>query len=66
MLGAGAGRHHPTFYLSVVTIGELRKGLTILPEGKRRSLLQAWLDNDLIDVSIFNPWGVEQWKYREE
>jgi predicted nucleic acid-binding protein len=27
------------FYLSVVTIGELRKGITILPDSKRRSQL---------------------------
>jgi predicted nucleic acid-binding protein len=37
-------------HLSVVTIGELRKGLTILPESKRRSQLQDWLENDLIPL----------------
>ena len=37
-----------TLHLSVVTIGELRKGLTVLPEGQRRSQLQEWLENDLI------------------
>ena len=36
-----------TLHLSVVTIGELRKGLTILPESKRRLQLQEWLENDL-------------------
>src|SRR5258706_10550457 len=39
-----------TLHLSVVTIGELRKGLTILPESKRRSQLQEWLDNDLLPL----------------
>ena len=33
-----------TLHLSVVTIGELRKGLTILPESKRRLQLQEWLE----------------------
>ena len=28
-------------HFSVVTIGELRKGLTLLPESKRRSRLEA-------------------------
>jgi predicted nucleic acid-binding protein len=39
-----------TLHLSAVTIGELRKGLTILPESKRRSQLQDWLENDLIPL----------------
>jgi predicted nucleic acid-binding protein len=54
-------------YLSTVTIGELRKGLTILPVSKRRSELQVWLENDLIPLfagrilpvtqEIANRWG---------
>ena len=39
-----------TLYVSVITIGELRKGLTILPESKRRSQLQSWLENDLLPL----------------
>lgn len=35
-------------FVSVVTIGELRKGFTILPEGKRRTYLEGWLQNDLL------------------
>src|SRR5712692_3653353 len=35
-------------FLSVVTIGELRKGFTILPESKRRAYLEGWLQNDLL------------------
>src|SRR5260370_20546159 len=35
-------------FVSVVTIGELRKGFTILPEGKRRAWLEGWLQNDLL------------------
>jgi predicted nucleic acid-binding protein len=37
-----------TLHLSAITIGERRKGLTILPEGKRRSQIQDWLENGLI------------------
>src|SRR5258707_10840178 len=57
-----------TLYLSVVTIGELRKGLTILPESNRRSQLQEWLDNDLLPLftgrilpvtqAIADRWGI--------
>ncbi len=57
-----------TLHLSVVTVGELRKGLTILPESKRRSQLQDWLENDLIPfftgrilpvtLTIAERWGV--------
>lgn len=57
-----------TLHLSVVTIGELRKGLTILRESKRRTELQEWLENDLIPLftgrilpvtqAIADRWGV--------
>ena len=35
-------------YLSAVTIGELRKGLCLLPVSKRRFRLQSWLDDELV------------------
>ena len=57
-----------TLHLSAITIGELRKGLTILPESNRRSQLQDWLENDLIPLftgrilavtlTIADRWGV--------
>jgi toxin FitB len=57
-----------TFYRSAITIGGLRKGITILAEGKRRSQLQNWLDNDLpaefadrilpVTKTIADRWGV--------
>jgi toxin FitB len=34
-------------YLSVVSLGEIFKGLTILPESKRRKQLQQWIDHTL-------------------
>jgi predicted nucleic acid-binding protein len=35
-------------YLSVITIGELRKGIEKLPEGRRRDELTSWLASDLL------------------
>ena len=34
-------------YLSVLTLGEIRKGISSLPDAKRRTALEAWLDRDL-------------------
>jgi predicted nucleic acid-binding protein len=54
-------------YFSVVSLGEILKGITILPESKRRSGLQQWLDETLrpwfegrvlpISESIARQWG---------
>ena len=46
--------------LSAVTVGELRKGLTLLPAGKRRFHLEAWLDNDLLPLFAGRVWPVTQ------
>jgi len=35
-------------YISVLTLGEIRKGLTPLPDGRRRASLESWLDHDLV------------------
>jgi len=37
-----------SLYLSVVTIGELRRGFVILPASKRRTELERWFENDLL------------------
>ena len=34
-------------YLSVLTLGEIRKGLAILPQGKRRTRIEAWIEVDV-------------------
>jgi len=34
-------------YLSVLTVGEIRKGLAGLPQGKRRTHLETWLEIEL-------------------
>ena len=36
-----------SLYFSVVSFGELRKGLTIMPSGQRRTQLETWLETDL-------------------
>jgi predicted nucleic acid-binding protein len=38
-------------FLSVVTLGEISKGLTIHPDSKRRAQLQHWLD------TMLRPWA---------
>jgi predicted nucleic acid-binding protein len=35
-------------YLSVLTLGEIRKGITSLPGNGKRTKLEAWLDSDLM------------------
>ncbi len=34
-------------FLSVVSLGEIFKGITVLPEGKRRRQLQQWVEDTL-------------------
>ena len=36
-----------TLYLSVLTLGEIQKGISGLPDGRRKRQLQQWLDDDL-------------------
>jgi len=38
-----------SLYLSVLTIGELEKGVARLPASVRRSRLQAWVRRDLVE-----------------
>ena len=55
-------------FLSVVSLGEIRKGFTLLPESKRRAYLEDWLQNDLlpwfegrilpVTQAIANRWGI--------
>ena len=54
-------------YLSVLTLGEIRKGVAALPQSARRTALEAWLDSDLrlrfskrilaIDEQVADRWG---------
>lgn len=55
-------------YFSVVSLGEILKGVTVLPPGKRKAELTAWLDNVLrpwfqgrilpVSQAIAERWGV--------
>jgi len=56
-------------FLSVITIGEIRKGLTKLPESKQKDRLTEWLNTLLedyqdriyaIDLTVAETWGVLQ------
>ena len=54
-------------YLSVLTLGEIRKGVASLPQSRRRTSLETWLDLELqarfsarilpIDAAIADRWG---------
>ena len=62
------GADEGLLYLSVLTLGEIRKGLAGLPESKRRTHLEAWLEVELqarfsgrilpIDAAVADRWGV--------
>ena len=55
-------------YLSVLTLGEIRKGLAALPQGRRRTRLEVWLEGDLrgrfsgrilpVDAAVADRWGL--------
>jgi toxin FitB len=54
-------------FLSVLTLGEIRKGIHSLPANTRRSSLEAWVDRDLnlrfsgrilpVDAAVADRWG---------
>ena len=54
-------------YLSVITLGEIKKGIEKLPDSRRKSALTEWLEDDLltrfrnkilpIDVGVMLVWG---------
>jgi predicted nucleic acid-binding protein len=54
-------------YLSVLTLGEIRRGVEKLPAGKRKEMLRAWLEHELpdwfgdrvlpIDAGVADQWG---------
>src|ERR1039458_3337722 len=57
-----------SLYLSVVSVGELRRGFTLLPQGKRRTQLEQWFEQYLLPLfagrilpitqSVGDRWGV--------
>lgn len=62
-----AERPATTLYLSVLTLGEIRKGIESLPNSKRRLSLRDWLEVELpaffsgrilpIDSPVVDRWG---------
>lgn len=38
-------QHESELYVSTITIGEIRRGIERLPDGKRKSQLQQWLQS---------------------
>lgn len=62
-----AAQDEHRLFLSVITIGELHKGIARLASGSRRETLRQWLDDDLqdrfrgrvlgIDSGIAREWG---------
>ena len=62
-----ASRPASTLYLSVLTLGELRKGIEGVADAKRRMALMDWLETDLpsffagrilsVDAAVADRWG---------
>jgi hypothetical protein len=40
-----------TLFLSAITVCEIRKGLVVTPQGRRRADLETWFHADLLVVS---------------
>ncbi len=59
--------HEELLFLSVLTLGEIRKGIVALPQSARRSRLEIWFGSDLllrfanrilnIDQGVVDRWG---------
>ena len=62
-------RDEANLFLSVITFGELQKGISKLSDKNRSERLQAWIDQDLthrfegriipLDLDILLTWGRE-------
>ena len=56
-----------TVFLSVVTVGEIQRGISRLPDGQRKEVLQGWLDGEMmvrfagrvlpLDAEVMSTWG---------
>ncbi|HEX7334019.1 MAG TPA: type II toxin-antitoxin system VapC family toxin [Pyrinomonadaceae bacterium] len=62
------GADESLLHLSVLTLGEIRRGIAALPQSRRRATLEAWLDKDLrlrfegrilpVDMEVADRWGL--------
>ena len=60
-------RHEEDIFLSSITIGEIQKGISRLPESSKKDELQEWLERQLIerfhrrvlgiDLKVARKWG---------
>ena len=65
-------RNEETLFLSVLTLGEIHKGISKLPDSRRKRDIQQWMENDLrhrfekrilgITTGIVKIWGEIQGK----
>lgn len=55
-----------SLFLSAITIGEIQKGITLLPSSRRRNDLEIWLENIILryntrilplDTKVMKAWG---------
>ncbi len=63
-------QNEDSLYLSVLTFGEIEKGIEKLPDGMRKRNLQLWVEDDLktrfkgriisIDLDVAVKWGAVQ------
>jgi predicted nucleic acid-binding protein len=69
-------RKEDSLYISVLTIGEICKGISKLPDSQKKKSLRNWIDNDLkkrfggrileITEEIATSWGEIQAKSEKE
>jgi len=62
-----AGQEEHRLFLSVITLGELQKGVSKLSPGRRRSEIERWIESDLlhrfknrilsVDTAVATTWG---------
>ena len=67
-----SGTPETSMYLSVLTIGEIHKGIEKLPESKKKDRLHKWVNSDLcirfknrildLDLEVSTKWGQIQGK----
>ncbi len=60
-------KHESDLFLSVLTLGEIQKGIRKLPESTKKNNLQEWLDHDLlqrfegriltVSLAVARKWG---------
>ena len=56
-----------SLFISVLTLGEIRKGVELLPDSRRRSRISSWLESELpawfenrvlpVDTDVAEQWG---------